>query len=148
MTTSKLYPLIWKIRRVFQQLRTISDAMLEDLEINASQRAILELLSTEVKMSVPKMAKQLNVSRQHVQVLANELQAKGLVDSTQNPAHKRSPLFFITKPGLKLFASATEREQELLAMLQPSFSKAGLATSLKTLESLEELLESKIKENE
>lgn len=142
MSASTLYPVIWKIRRVFQQLRNISDAMLEDLGINASQRAVLEVLSSEEPLSVPQMAKQLRVSRQHIQVLVNELLAKKLVDSGENPAHKRSPLISISKAGQELFSSITGREQELLSILQPNFSKSDLATSFNTLELLEKLLSS------
>ncbi|GJM12231.1 MAG: hypothetical protein DHS20C12_06340 [Pseudohongiella sp.] len=143
MAASNLYPLVWEVRRVFQQLRSISDAMLEDLETNASQRAVLEVLSVEDQFSVPQIAKQLNVSRQHIQVLVNELLAKELVSSAENPSHKRSPLINITSTGLQLFLSIAEREQCLLADLQSSFSSADLAISLKTLETLEQLLESK-----
>lgn len=143
MTTSTLYPFIWKIRRVFQQLRNVSDVMLDDLGINASQRAVLEVLSAGEKLSVPHMAKRLNVSRQHIQVLANELLAKELVEFSENPAHKRSPLFNISKSGLRLFTSITEREKEFLSVLQVSFSVEDINTSTKTLETLEELLKSK-----
>lgn len=143
MTTSALYPFIWKIRRVFQQLRSVSDAMLEDLEINASERAVLEALSGEEASSVPQIAKRLNVSRQYVQVLVNELLTKELVNSAENPSHKRSPLISITSKGGKLFAAISESERDLLNVLQSSFSNTDLAISLKTLETLEELLQSK-----
>jgi DNA-binding MarR family transcriptional regulator len=143
MTTSALYPLIWKIRRVFQQLRTLSDAMLEDLGINASQRAVLESLSDEEQFSVPQIAKQLSVSRQHIQVLVNELLTKELVELADNPSHKRSPLISITSSGMKLFASIVDRERDLLDVLQSSFSNEDLAISLNTLETLEQLLQSK-----
>lgn len=143
MSNSALYPFIWKIRRVFQQLRSVSDTMLEDLEINASQRAVIEALSGEEQFSVPQIAKKLNVSRQHVQVLVNELLAKELVKAGENPSHKRSPLISISATGLALFASVEKRERDLLTALQSSFSNTDLATSLKTLETLEKLLESK-----
>jgi len=147
MATSTLYPLIRKIRRVFQQLRSVSDVMLEDLDINASQRAVLEALSGDEPFSVPQIAKQLSVSRQHVQVLVNELLTKQLVDSLENPAHKRSPLIRITSKGNKLFASIRKREHELLAVLQANFSSTDIAISSTTLETLQELLQSLEKES-
>ncbi len=140
MTTNAIYPLIWKLRRVFQQLRVVSDAMLEDVGINASQRALLEALDGDAAFSVPQIAKQLSVSRQHIQTLVNEMLAKDLVETADNPAHKRSPLVRSTAAGKKLFSSIKEGEQELLDKLTPSFSNADLATSLETLETLEELL--------
>ena len=143
MNASALSPFIWKIRRVFQQLRSVSDAMLEDLGINASQRAVLEVLSGGVQFSVPQIAKHLSVSRQHVQVLVNELLTKEFVESLENPSHKRSPLIRTTSNGNKLFVSIANRELELLDVLQPSFLNKDIAISLKTLETLEELLQAK-----
>ena len=140
MAAPTLYPLIWKIRRVFQKLRTFSDAMLEDLGINASERGVLEALSSEETFSVPQSAKQFTVSRQHVQVLVNELRRKELVTSAENPSHKRSPLISITPKGEKLFASIIESERNLLTVLESSFSNTDLAISLKTLATLEDLL--------
>ena len=143
MSASTLYPFIWKIRRVFQQLRNISDEMLAEQGINPSQRAVLEVLSGEERFSVPQIAKQLTVTRQHIQVLVNELLAKELVNSAENPFHKRSPLISITAKGKKLFAAISESERGLLNAMQPSFSNADIAISLSTLETLEKLLESR-----
>jgi DNA-binding MarR family transcriptional regulator len=143
MAKTELYPLIWKVRRVFQQLRRVSDTILEDLGINASQRAVLELLCGEEQLSVPQIARQLSVTRQHVQVLVNELQAKSLVESVENPAHKRSPLIGTTEAGRGLFAAIAAREQSLLDALQSSFSSQDIAISLSTLKTLEECLVSR-----
>ena len=141
MTVSTLYPFIWKIRRVFQQLRNASDTLLEDIGINASQRALLEVLDEEEGISVPQIAKRLSVSRQHIQTLVNELLEKGLAETAENPAHKRSPLVFSTASGKKLFASIKESEAKMLKVLAPNFSNTDLAISMKTLETLGELLE-------
>jgi len=141
MTTSTLYPLIWKIRRVFQKLRMFSDAMLEDLGVNASERAVLEALANDEAFTVPQIAKQFSVSRQHVQVLVNEMRTKELVSSAENPSHKRSPLIRITAKGKELFTAIIESERDLLNVLESSFSSSDIETTLKTLETLEELVE-------
>lgn len=141
MVTSALNPLIWKIRGLFQKLRTFSDAMLQDLGINASERGVLETLSDGQPLSVPQIAKQFSVSRQHVQTLVNELRSKGLITSVENPSHKRSPLVSISPKGKKLFALIIKTERDLLSVLQSRFSNTDLAITLKTLETLEELLE-------
>ena len=143
MSHSALYPLIWKIRRVFQQLRNVSDTMLEASGINASERAVLESLSAEQGLSVPQIAKHLSVSRQHIQVQVNQLLTKGLVETTENPLHKRSPLLGLTASGGKLFASISQREFAMLGELQAHFSGTDIAVSLRTMEKLEELLQSK-----
>lgn len=143
MPDSALYPLIWEIRRVFQRLRSVSDTMLEDLGITASKRAVLEVLAGAEALSVPQIAIQLSVTRQHIQVLVNSLLSRGLATSAENPAHKRSPLISLSVEGKDLFLVIEERECHLLKALQASFSNADLATALNTLETLEGLLELK-----
>jgi len=115
--------------------------MLEDLGVNASQRAVLEALGNGETLTVPQIAKQFSVSRQHVQVLVNEMRTEELVSSQENPSHKRSPLIKITPKGKELFTAIMESERDLLNVLESSFSSTDIETSVKTLETLEELVE-------
>ncbi len=48
---------------------------------------------------MPQIARARPVARQHIQKLANELAAQGLVEFIDNPAHKCSKLLCLTPEG-------------------------------------------------
>ena len=100
-----LYQLIWQTRRLFQRLRATSDELLDATGINSSQRAVLEFLHGQPPQTVPAIARERTVSRQHIQTVVNDLLELGLVEAIDNPSHKRSPLIRTTAAGEALFAS-------------------------------------------
>ena len=77
------------------------------------------------------------MSRQHVQVIVNELLAMKLIRAFDNPAHKRSALFGITRSGSALFKSIQKNEAVLLEEIQKQFSTRDLKITLETLQKLE-----------
>ena len=89
---SEAYQVIWLIRRLFRALSQKSGENLEGLGISVADRAVMEFLYREEKLSVPEIAQRYKVSRQHVQVTVNSLLDGGLVVTKENARHKRSPL--------------------------------------------------------
>ena len=69
----EMYQLVWWTRRLFQQLRVTSEELMEGTGINASQRAVLEFLYGHPAQTVSQMAREKNVSRQHIQTVVNNL---------------------------------------------------------------------------
>lgn len=70
--------------------------------VNASGGGTWGVLHTLVlhgPKTVPQIARMRPVARQHIQTLANELAADGLVAFHDNPNHKRSKLVVITEAG-------------------------------------------------
>jgi DNA-binding MarR family transcriptional regulator len=49
--------------------------------------------------TAPDIARQMGITRQAVQRVANRLMEEGLLDTLPNPAHKRSPLLTPTQAG-------------------------------------------------
>jgi DNA-binding MarR family transcriptional regulator len=137
-----LYQLIWQTRRLFQRLRATSDELLDATGINSSQRAVLEFLHGQPPQTVPAIARERTVSRQHIQTVVNDLLELGLVEAIDNPSHKRSPLIRITAAGEALFASIRANEQALLKEMAKRFSSQDLRVALATLESLDGYLAS------
>lgn len=140
MSSKPVYSLIMQIRRSFQRLKTVSEEILQGTGINASQRAILEFLYQHQSHTVPQLAECLSVSRQHVQVIVNDLVALGLARCLENPIHKRSPLIEATPEGVALFESIQEKEAEILQQFQQQLPKKEIQSALNTLESLNKLL--------
>jgi len=139
---STLYKLIWQTRRLFQRLRITSDELLLGSGVNSSQRAVLEFLYLKQPQTVPKIAHEKSVSRQHIQVIVNDLLTLELIESVENPAHKRSALIQLTSKGKALFESIQEKEASLLKTMAQKFSQKDLTTTLNTLKSFDDYLAS------
>lgn len=101
--------------------------------IDPSGRAVLEFLSAHGPSTVPAIARSRGVTRQHIQTIANAAESEGLLKTTANPAHKRSPLFALTADGTALIESIRRTERMLLAPLSESFDPAQLAAAAATL---------------
>lgn len=59
---SSEYEVIWLVRRLFRSLAYKSNEMLEELEITAADRAVMEFLYPDKKLSVPEIASRYHVS--------------------------------------------------------------------------------------
>jgi len=57
--------------------------------LSAARRGVLRSLARLGPQTVPQMAGARPVSRQHIQTIVNALAADGLVETIDNPAHKR-----------------------------------------------------------
>ena len=117
MSAANLVDLIAAVRRAFQALKATGDALHADLGVTASLRAVLEQLEAHGPSTVPGVARAKNVTRQHIQQLADAGVAAGLVEARANPAHRRSPLIALTPKGVEVFAEIRAREREALAVL-------------------------------
>jgi DNA-binding MarR family transcriptional regulator len=122
-----------QVRTCFNQLKALTEQLHEDLGVSPSMRAVMEALAARGQQTVPDIAKGKRVSRQHIQTIMNSLQAEGLVDPFDNPAHRRSPRFDLTSKGRRVFAKIEEREKEPLRRL-------ALASSSESLEEVQDAL--------
>ena len=130
------YEVTWLIRRLFRAMGARADQYLADAELTAADRAVLEFLYPHESMSVPEIARRYDVSRQHIQVTANELLAKGLLRSIDNPKHKRSRLIQLSSLGRECFKEIRHNESDEIAELFATISDKSLATTKATLTSL------------
>jgi DNA-binding MarR family transcriptional regulator len=112
-----VYGLIRDIRAAFNELASLSDRMIADLDMTAAMRAVLEHLRDGGPATVPEIARAKSVTRQHIQILADALTARGLTDYTDNPAHKRSKLLALSETGAARFSEVQRREEEVLQRL-------------------------------
>jgi len=112
-----LYRLIVEIRRAFNALATAGDSLHSDLGVTSAMRALMEHLSEHGQATVPDIARAKNVSRQHIQQMANALESAGLLEFVANPRHKRSPFASLTSKGATVFTEIRSREAAVLADL-------------------------------
>lgn len=130
------YQITWLIRRLFRALAQKSDDSLRDLGISVADRAVLEFLHPNEKLSVPEIAEQYQVSRQHIQVTVNGLLSAGLLMTDINPRHKRSPLIALTTQGKELFRTIKARDSKALKELFSNISEKHRHITQQTLQTL------------
>lgn len=126
----------WLVRRLFRALAETADGYLQAFGLTAAERAVLEFLDNDGALTVPAIARRYQVSRQHVQVTANGLLARGLIVARDNPRHKRSPLYALSDTGRATFASIRAHESRLLDSLFADIEIADVATTRRTLATL------------
>jgi len=127
------YQITWLIRRVYQAMGQQADKYLESLGISVADRAVLEFLYPDKQLSVPQIAEQYRVSRQHVQVTVNSLKNRGLVNLEPNPRHARSPLVTLTDKGRGLSVESTHRDESAIRKIFANISDKQCARTRKTL---------------
>lgn len=96
----------------------------------------LHSLAVEGPQTVPQLARARPVSRQHIQVIANEAAADGLIEFIDNPAHKRSKLLRLTPKGTKLHARLTEGFLGIAGNLCQGLDPNELQTASRVLNAL------------
>jgi DNA-binding MarR family transcriptional regulator len=87
-------------------------------------------------LSVPEIAEQYKVSRQHVQATVNSLLDSGLVVTRENPRHKRSPLIMLNAKGRKLFGAVLRKDEEVIKNLFSRISRSSVQVTRQTLQAL------------
>jgi DNA-binding MarR family transcriptional regulator len=91
--------------------------------------------------TVPQIARARPVSRQRIQRLADDAAEDGLVEFTDNPAHRRSKLVRLTPEGATLLQRLTENITDISKELADGMDEQELRTTAKVLRMLREKLE-------
>lgn len=133
---SDQYQVIWLIRKLFRALAQKSSENLEGFGISVADRAVMEFLYPDKRLSVPEIAEKYNVSRQHVQVTVNSLLESKLAVTKENPRHKRSPHIMLNAKGRELFNKVLKKDEEAVKLLFSHISKNKVQITRQTLQSL------------
>ncbi len=127
---------------LYFRMRKAAQEMLGEGAQSSGRRSLLKGLAKAGPQTVPQMARQRAVSRQHIQTLVNGLLEDGLVELVDNPAHKRSKLVQITAAGLGTAEATRRREAEIIPELTRGIDVEDVRTATKVLEDLKAALES------
>lgn len=132
----EIYQIIWLIRRLFRTLAQKSSQHLEAFGISVADRAVLEFLYPDKKLSVPEIAERYKISRQHVQVTVNGLLELGLVETQENPRHKRSAHIILNDKGRALFGTVLKKDEEAIKQLFSHLDENDIQITRNTLQTL------------
>ncbi|MEU2600087.1 MarR family winged helix-turn-helix transcriptional regulator [Streptomyces hirsutus] len=119
-------PLYRRVQRKVEQGEAV-----EGLSVGV--RAVLDLLHKHGPMTVPQMGRAQAISRQFVQRMVNDAAARGLVESTPNPAHQRSSLIRLTDRGRAAITAAVAREHAVLREVGGDLTDADLRSCVRVL---------------
>jgi DNA-binding MarR family transcriptional regulator len=123
------------LKEVFHLQAALAEAKDEVHELSGmrtSYRRVAEVLERQKTATVPDVAASLNVSRQFVQTVCNELSAQGLLEFKENPRHKRSKLAALTQQGRTVLHHAQDLEHQIIEELLPGLDaeEVGKAATL------------------
>jgi DNA-binding MarR family transcriptional regulator len=138
---SAIEDLVDEVRLLFHALVQRGDELHAEEAVTMGMRAILELLDRSGPASVPAMARARRVSRQHVQALVNPLLDLGYVSKAPNPAHKRSPLIRLTRPGEETIRRMRRREAAVLGSAR-ALGEERIRATATALRAIRERIES------
>jgi DNA-binding MarR family transcriptional regulator len=87
-------------------------------------------------LTVPQIARRMGLTRQSVQASVNRLLGDGLVDTAENPDHRRSPLIRPTDRGSARYAAVQRRQARWINELAAGMQVSELSTATRVLQQL------------
>jgi DNA-binding MarR family transcriptional regulator len=109
--------------------------------VSVGVRAVLEMLRAHGPLTVPDMGRTQSLSRQFVQRMVNDALAEGLVETRENPRHRRSRLVALTPRGTTTMNRIAARERAVLTSLGARYSDTDLDTCVRVLGDLVQRLD-------
>ncbi len=114
-----LHDLFREVFALQAALSAIMDKVHEQAGLNTSRHKIMRILIQMEPATVPDMGAILGVSRQFVQTVCNDLLARGFIEFTENPRHKRSKFVELTETGRIAFRKARQKENQIIEQALP-----------------------------
>jgi len=84
-------------------------------------------------LTAPQIATSMGVTRQGAQKQLNLLAQSGLIETRDNPLHKRSPLYGLTQQGKRTYSTIDKHWNAHVAQVAAAFTSTDLDTTAKVL---------------
>lgn len=95
---------------------------------------VLWVIAEGERLTVPQVARRLGLARQSVQRVVNELAGDGVLRAEENPDHKRSLRFSLTRTGADALAAINEAARDWNELVAAHISPRHLAITRRTLQ--------------
>ena len=136
-----LTELILRIFRTNGRLLLAGDQLVAPLGLTSARWQVLGSIAAAGRpQPVAGLARDLGVTRQAVQRIANELERDGVIAFRSNPQHKRAQLVVLTDEGRTLFERASALQSPWAAALAEGLTGLQVATACNALDVLLERL--------
>ncbi|MBM6401066.1 MarR family winged helix-turn-helix transcriptional regulator [Phycicoccus sonneratiae] len=128
---AEVYHLLGTVyRQVHRRVETDEPAM----GMSVGIRAVLDALHRRDRPStVPRLATDLELSRQFVQRMVNDALDRGWVERRDNPEHRRSVLLVLTPAGRAAIDAVVAREHALMGATPGGLTEDDVTTTLRVL---------------
>jgi DNA-binding MarR family transcriptional regulator len=134
--------LVLETFRLNGRLLASGDALVADLGLSSARWQVLGAIAlSPMPLSVAQIARNMGLTRQAVQRLANEMEVDRLVRFAPNPHHQRAKLVMLTSAGKSAFAAAMKRQRAWAAELGAGLKLRNIAAAVATLRSVRQRLE-------
>jgi DNA-binding MarR family transcriptional regulator len=118
------------------------DALVADIGLTSARWQVLGAIAlSPVPLPVSHIARNMGLTRQAVQRLANEMERDGLVRFAANPHHRRAQLVLLTPRGSAAYEAAMKRWRPRAGRLADGLSPARIEAATALLRALRQRLE-------
>jgi DNA-binding MarR family transcriptional regulator len=143
-----LSELILEIFRVNGRLLEAGDALVADIGLTSARwQAVGAIALSPTSLPVAHIARNMGLTRQSVQRLANEMERDGLVRFAPNPHHDRAKLVLLTERGAAAYRDAMARQAPWAEALASSLEAKDIDAARALLRGLRLRLEHAAQEN-
>ena len=133
--------LILEVFRLNGSLLAAGDGLVEDLQLTSARWQVLGAIAlSPVPLPVAHLARNMGLSRQAVQRLANEMTADGLVRFAENPHHQRAKLVLLTARGQEAYDAAMARQRPWARKLGKGLSISEVEVAIAVLRHMRQSL--------
>ena len=111
----QLTEIVLDVFKLHGLLITEGDKLTEEFSLSSARWKVLGALArnSDVNaLTVADVARNMGLTRQAVQRLSNEMQADGLLQSEDNPNHKRAKLISLTEKGMNAYQLIDKKQIE------------------------------------
>lgn len=122
-----LTTIILEVFRLNGTLLEAGDVLTREFGLSSSRWQVLGALRAGAK-TVPGIAREMGLSRQNVQRIANRLTADGFIHFMDNPNHKRSRLAALLPRGRAALDQITRKQNTWVNKLASSFDAKTMET--------------------
>jgi DNA-binding MarR family transcriptional regulator len=134
--------LILAVFRLNGNLLSAGDGLIADLGLSSARWQVLGAVGlSHAPQPVANLARDMGLTRQAVQRVANELKAEGFVAYAANPHHQRAKLVVLTERGERAFRAAAKRQGPWVNELVAGLSIRDIRCALRVARSLAEKLD-------
>jgi len=136
-SSAQLTDLILEIFRANGRLLAAGDELVADLGLTSARWQVLGAVALAPEsLPVAQMARDMGLTRQAVQRIANDLEAAGLLRFEENPRHQRAQLVLLTPAGRKAFDAAMARQLPWAKNLGAPLKSDDVETALTVLRTI------------
>jgi len=134
--------LILEAFRLSGRLLVAGDALVANLGLTSARWQVLGAIALSlVSLPVAHIARNMGLTRQAVQRLANDMERDGLVRFGPNPHHQRAKLVLLTARGKAAYDAAMKRQGPWANGLAAGLSTAQIETAAATLRRIRQRLD-------